>query len=78
MVNQSNRLLTATGSLARRTYTHRKVRVWYTMLNQNTWRAFVIDPKHKVILCQSDLADSWQDAILQLKDRLEKDLAINA
>jgi hypothetical protein len=65
-------LLIETTRLAKKRFPRQALRVWFVMLGQNAWRAYVLNVRSKVLLCDSELAETAEDAISALKLKIEK------
>jgi hypothetical protein len=56
---------------ARKLYGRQPMRTWFVMLDDNHWRAFVINTENKVALCMSPLAPSADRALDELNAKLD-------
>lgn len=66
-----SKLLIHTVYFARNLYNNRKIRVWMVMLDQNKWKAIIINPINKTLLENGPIRFNPEAALMGLKSVLE-------
>ena len=70
MVNYREQLIETT-RLAKKRFVRQPLRVWYCMIGEDAWRAFVFNVRSKVMLCEGPLCPTPEDALDSLKLKIE-------
>jgi hypothetical protein len=63
-------LLVQTAQIAQKRFKGKDIRVWYVMLSESHWRAFIINSVNKIKLAEGPIRETPEDSLTALKTQL--------
>jgi hypothetical protein len=64
-------LLVQTAQTAQKRFKGKEMRVWYVMLGENHWKAFIINSVNKIKLAEGPVRATPEDSLTALKNLMQ-------
>jgi hypothetical protein len=64
-------LLVQTAQIAQKRFKGKEIRVWYVMLGENRWKAFIINSVNKIKLAEGPVRVTAEASLTAIKNQME-------